>query len=109
MERVILSKNIENKLTHLVDTLFEKEYFGYRESAKEYVQRIRDFIQKIPNQTIIYECKTPIYGKYYARYKNQKSGFMYYITYDTMDGIYFIENIISPKTKEYLAIKGTKK
>ena len=30
----------------------------------------------------------------------------YYITFDTMDGIYYKENIISPHTKEYTAIKG---
>ncbi len=109
MGQLILSNNIRNRLDDLVEILYYDNYFKFKESAQKYVDKIYDFIETIPNQTIIYECKTPIYGKYYARYKNPKSGFMYYITYDTMDGIYFIENIISPKTKEYLAIKGTKK
>ncbi len=109
MGQLILSNNIRNRLDDLVEILYYDNYFKFKESAQKYVDKIYDFIETIPNQTIIYECKTPIYGKYYARYKNLKSGFMYYITYDTMDGIYFKENIISPKTKEYLAIKGTEK
>ncbi len=93
----------------MTDALFYKNYFGFREDAEQYVQRIRDFIESIPKQTILYKCKTSKYGKFYARYKNKKSGFMYYITFDVNKERYFIENIISPKTKEYLAIKETKK
>ncbi len=109
MASIIYSEKLEYKLNELVDILFEKRYFGYKESAKEYVQLIRNFIETIPNQTIVYVCSKPTYGKYYARYTNKKSKFKYYITYNLSDERYYIKDIISPKTKAYLDIKGSKK
>ena len=47
---VILRKNVINFLEELVFILFEKEYFGFEESAQEYVQKIYDFIEfNLPN------------------------------------------------------------
>lgn len=107
MGEIILSENILTKLDDLVDILYNKRYFGYKADSKKYVDKIRDFIETIPNQPLKL-CKTPKYGKYYAHYKNKSSGFSYYITFDMNRERYYIEDIISPKTKAYLAIRGLK-
>lgn len=101
--QVIYSDYVKEKLDMMTFIMFEKGYFHSLESSEKYISRIYDFIDTIYTQP----QKTSVsskYGKYYAKYKNAKSEMHYYITFDTLDGIYYIEDIISPKTKEYLEI-----
>ena len=107
MGKIIYSHKLEYELNELVVILYYKQYFGFKKDAIEYVQHIRDFIDTISTRPIKL-CKSPKYGKYYARYDNKKSNMQYFITYDTMDEIYYIEDIISPKTKEYSFIISPK-
>ena len=102
---VIISTKLKNKLNELTDTLFYKQYFGYRKDAETYVQRIRDFIETKPNKPIKL-CKKTTYGKYYAIYIVPKSSMQYYITYNKFKNDFLIKDIISPKTRAYLAILG---
>lgn len=44
MGKIIYSKKLEFELNELVDILYYKQYFGFIEDAKLYVQHIRDFI-----------------------------------------------------------------
>lgn len=103
MEKVIISRYLELRLTELVEILYEEEYFGFIEDAENYVDRIYDFIEKIPKKALR-RCFNSKYGEYFARYDNPKSSMQYFITYNKSDNRYYIENIISPKTKEYLEI-----
>ncbi|TAF77714.1 MAG: hypothetical protein EAZ53_01790 [Bacteroidetes bacterium] len=105
MGKIVYSNKLEGKLNNLVDVLYYKNYFGYKESSKEYVYKIREYIKTIPNQPLK-TCKNPMFGKYYARYDNPKSKMKYYITYSTFDDIYYIEDIISPKTVAYNQMMG---
>ncbi|TAF74625.1 MAG: hypothetical protein EAZ53_08235 [Bacteroidetes bacterium] len=107
MGQVIINSSLRIKLDDLVDILYYKHFFGYRDSAEKYVQRIYDFIETIPNQPLKL-CKTPKYGKYYARFKNPNSDMSYYITFNLSKERFYIKDIISPKTKAYLAIRGLK-
>lgn len=44
MEKVIFGKEVLNYFDNLVFTLFEKDYFGFRESAENYVNNISEFV-----------------------------------------------------------------
>lgn len=107
MEKIIVSHSLKNKLNELSDILFYKEYFGFKEDASNYVQRIRDFIETIPTKPLR-QCKNPKYGKYFVRYDNKKSKMQFFITFNTNNNRFFIKDIISPKTKEYETIIGLK-
>jgi len=48
MEKIIIYPVVAEKLFHLVDVLFENEYFGFLESAIEYKDKIIHFIHTIP-------------------------------------------------------------
>jgi hypothetical protein len=107
-EEIIISLDLQFKLDRLSDILYDKEYFGFRETAKEYVSKIYEFIYNIP-KVKQHVAKKPKYGKYYAVYKPAKSKTNYYITFNKKDDRYVIKNIITNHTKEYPAfIKGIK-
>lgn len=89
MGKIVLSDKIKFKLVELSEILFEKGFFGYKKSADEYVNRIRDFIQTIPNQPLKL-CKSTKFGKYYVRYDNPTSNMKYFITFNKFENDYFI-------------------
>lgn len=103
MEKVIITSYAENKLSELILVLYQKEYFGFIEDAQNYVDNIYNFIETIPKISHK-ECFKNIHGKYFVRYDNPKSNMQYFITFDKKDNRYLIQDIISPKTKEYLAV-----
>jgi len=43
--KVIFRRNVSDYLDKLIFVLYENEYFGFKESAKDYVQKIYDFIE----------------------------------------------------------------
>jgi hypothetical protein len=103
LEKVIITQFAENKLSELVEILYKEEYFGFIEDAENFVDKIYDFIENIPNSPQR-ESLNSEYGKYFAGYDNPKSSMQYFITFDKHGNRYLIENIISPKTREYLEI-----
>ncbi|TAF77716.1 MAG: hypothetical protein EAZ53_01800 [Bacteroidetes bacterium] len=105
MGEIIISDFLDQKLKNMVYEMYVKNYFRFWDSSEEYVNHIYEFIKTIPSQPLK-TCKNPIFGKYYARYDNPKSKMKYYITYFTFDDIYYIEDIISPKTPAYTLIMG---
>ncbi len=78
MGKIIYSHKLEYELNELVVILYYKQYFGFKKDAIEYVQHIRDFIDTISTRPIKL-CKSPKYGKYYARYDNKKSNMQHFI------------------------------
>jgi hypothetical protein len=105
MEEIVISTALQIKLENFVATLLEEGYFGFGETANEYVLRIYDFIYAIP-ALAPRKCVKAKYGKYFVRYDNRISKMQYFNTFDKKDDCYFIQNIISPKTKEYQNIIG---
>lgn len=104
MEKTIIySPEVKIYFIELIDVLFEKEYFGFPESAEEYVNKIREFIeQKIgfypPKNTHLELLK---FGEKYIRYESN-SNTSWYIFYSQIDHTYFIK-LISNNHSEYLA------
>ncbi|MES2795090.1 MAG: hypothetical protein V4683_03935 [Bacteroidota bacterium] len=103
MEKIIISRFLENKLSDLIEILYKDEYFGFIEDAENYVDKIYDFIQSIP-YIPHRECFNSKVGKYFVRYDNPKSNMQYFITFNKSGNRFIIENIISPKTTEYSQI-----
>lgn len=107
MEKIIIYPVVKEKLFHLVDVLFENEYFGFVESAIEYKDRIVHFISTIPSLKKK-QTKNNKYGAWYCSYKPNRNT-TYFITFDYEDDIYLIKNIINNHGRDYPAfIRGIK-
>lgn len=104
---IVFSDEIKIEFKKMMLALHHKKYFGTSELAQNYVNKIIDFITTIPNLSLR-KCKIPIYGAYFARYDSPKSNMQYFITYNIIGDIYYIEHIISSKMPAYTAILGLK-
>ncbi|MDE1193483.1 MAG: hypothetical protein PW786_15255 [Arachidicoccus sp.] len=82
-----------------MDVLFEKEYFGFIESAEEYVWKIRDFIEE--NISTYPTKKTPFgllqYGEKYLTYKANQST-TWYIFFSKIEETFFVKFITNNHT-----------
>jgi len=99
---IIYSPSVRAYLIELIAILYEKEYFGFEESAHEYVEQIRqsiraDLPQETNHQTIPKELKH--YGKYYIKIK-RNSRTTWYVIFDKMDSRYFVEYITNNHTSQ---------
>lgn len=86
-------------LNDLTDILFKKEYFGFSESAKSYVDRITCYIEEHielhPTKNTPDELAH--YGKKYIVYKaNDKTS--WYIFFSQESNVYFIQYITNNHT-----------
>jgi hypothetical protein len=99
MGEVNIDSNLENKLYNLVFTLHSKEYFGFIESAFDYVDKIIEFIQSIPSQKYkpTYNKK---FGAYYISYK-ANSNTTWYIIFDKQENRYFVNEITNNHCADY--------
>jgi hypothetical protein len=99
MEQVIIFTYVEETLLLLIEKLYKDEYFGFKESAKDYVDTIVAFMFTIPTL----KCKrtfNPKYGTYYCTYKhNSKTS--WYISFDIEDNLYNIKNITNNHSADY--------
>lgn len=92
---IIYSPSVRIYLIELIAILYEKEYFGFEESAHEYVEQIRqnirvDLPQEINHHTVPKELK--YYGKHYINIKGSNRT-TWYVIFDKMDNRYFVEYI----------------
>jgi len=79
--------------------LYKAEYFGFRESAIDYSNKILDFIYTIPTLKKK-PTKRNKYGNWYCAYKyNSKT--TWYITFDVEDNIYLVTHITNNHTTDY--------
>lgn len=99
MGKVIVLESVNDKLNSLVLILFENGYFGFVESALNYVEKIHVFILSIPNQQH-YQTNNPRFGAYYSKFKPNKNT-TYYITFDIIEDYYFVQNVITNHTPDY--------
>jgi hypothetical protein len=89
MEQVAFTAFAYRRLSGMTAMLLAKNYFSFLADADAYVNTLVDFIYTIPGQkhraTVL-----PKYGKFYARYKQNKHT-TYYITFDKIDEKYLIK------------------
>lgn len=92
---------VENYLIQLIDILFEEGYFGFRESAKEYVDNIYTAIEKeLPKQNYKnspHHLKK--YGKYYISYSTTGRT-TWYIFFTQKESRFIIRHIMNNHTEE---------
>lgn len=92
------------ELNKLIQILYKDEYFGFIESAQEYVDSIIDFIYTIPNSRKK-KTKNNIYGNFYCTYKyNHKTS--WYIFFDNEDNIFLATFITNNHTALYPLLIG---
>lgn len=107
MEKIIYSTSAKLFLRELVDVLYDKEYFGFKDSAKEYVEKIANDIEVLIN--VKRHRKTPRqlakYGAYYAAFKGSKRT-MWYVFFDKFEDLYYIEYITNNHTAKASFIRG---
>jgi hypothetical protein len=104
MEKIIVETRLHDELDELIQKLYDKEYFGFLQSAEDYINKMYDFINTIPNQKRRV-TKNKRYGKYYCKYKHN-SKTTWYIIFDLEDDIYlisFITNNHSPNYPTYIS------
>ncbi len=98
---VLVSENVVTYLNNLVQVLYEDGYFSYKDSAKDYANKIYDFIyQELPTNA---QHETPAelksYGNYYAKFKSNKRT-MWYVFFNKMKGRYFVEFVTNNYSKQ---------
>lgn len=94
--RVIFDKAVEIYLNELLNILYEKEYFGFKETAYDYVEWIIDAIERDINK-IPHKIAPPYflkYGKslYYSVFKRNNNT-QWYVFFNYENSIYYIRYI----------------
>lgn len=108
MAKIIYSDLFINKTSKLIAILYDEGYFGFLESSKDYVRQIFDFIETIPSIRFK-KTNNAKYGQFFARYQANKRTY-YYITFNVIGEVIFIENIFSNYESGYSTfIMGAKK
>lgn len=101
MEKVIFTNNTLYYFDQLVYTLFENDYFSYRENAHDYVDKIVSFviesIDSFPQKTA--PEKLVHLGDFYIFYKaNHRT--TWYIFFEKQEQKYLITSIINNHCEE---------
>lgn len=103
MEKIIIfSSDVEFYLAKLIDTLYEQNYFGFKEDAKSYVQEIILFVMN--NDFKFNVTKTPKklekFGSKFLKYKanNQTT---WYIFFDERDHQFLINHMMNNHSHEF--------
>lgn len=99
MEKIKIDSHVKYRLVDLIDILYYKEYFGFKEDAVKYVKDIYTFIYSIPKQRRN-KKKNAKLGTYYCRYKYNRQT-TYYISFDVENELYFIRNITNNHSPDY--------
>lgn len=100
MEEIIVWEEVIAKLDKLTRTLYEKEYFGFEASCEDYVNKIYDFIYKIPKLRHR-KTKQKRHGSYFVKYEVKNKRTVYFITFDKNGNKYIIKNIFTSYEEEY--------
>lgn len=91
MEEIIISYEVRNYLIHLTNILYQRGYFGFLETAEEYVNNLIDEILQLPSQA---HHETPNelkkYGTYYIKIENNKRT-MWYVFFEKNHQRYLIQ------------------
>ncbi len=93
MDEISISSQLDLKLRELIYILWKNEYFGFVESAEDYVNRIYDFISKI-NKKPKYPCENQKFGQYYSKFK-MNSNTTFYVVFDKFGNKYLVNTIFN--------------
>jgi hypothetical protein len=99
--KIIYNKKVIKYLNELVDVLYEQEYFGFKESAYDYVDWILDRINE--NITKALAKKAPVYfSKYgdnlvYISLKRNRQT-IWYVFFNREDDLFYIRYISNNHT-----------
>ena len=106
---VVYNENVKLSFFELVDILYQKEYFGFLDEAKEYVSMIEQYFKiEIPKLHRLGLSKKAMsyferYGEnlYFIAYRRTKSRTTWYAFYEVFDDKYFkVVHIINNHTVE---------
>lgn len=94
--KIIFDKSVVTYLNELVDILYEKEYFGFKESAYDYVGWIIDKIENDIDK-VSYKVAPSYfekYGKnlYYSTFK-RNANTQWYVFFNYENNIFYIRYI----------------
>lgn len=104
MEKIIVSNLVKEKLDELIKILYKEEYFGFKQSAEDYVHNIIEFIYAVPTLRRK-NTKDINYGTFYCTYKHSYNT-SWYITFDVEDETYLIKNIANNHSRDYAEFIG---
>ena len=103
-QKVKITGRVRNKLDKLENVLFKKEYHGFRDSSKKYVENIIAFIYTIPDLKH-HPTKNTELGTWFVRYQpNNKT--TYYIIFDIRENRFLVNGLITNHEKAYKKIFG---
>jgi hypothetical protein len=96
VEKVIIIPKAAEYLDSLVITLHKKEYFGFKESAKEYVDNLLNYIyDELPNAHYkLLPNRLKSYGSYYVTYRTNKrtAWYIFFIKKESRYIVLYITN-----------------
>jgi hypothetical protein len=99
VEKIILLPEVILQLNNLIKTLYEKEYFGFIDSAFDYTDSIYNFIFKIPNSPYKKTYNNKL-GAYFSSYKANRNT-TWYISFDIYNDKFIIQNITNNHSADY--------
>jgi hypothetical protein len=102
LEKIILSPEVVGQLNLLIKILYEREYFGFMDTAHNYADNIYDFIFDIPNNPYKKSYNNKL-GTYFSSYKANKNT-TWYILFDTIEDRFFVQNITNNHSADYAYI-----
>ena len=106
---VVFNESVKFLFFELIDDLYQKEYFGFLNEAKEYVLEIEQYFKsEIPklHQLGLNKKAMPYFEKYgkdlfFASYRRTKTHTTWYAFYEIFDNRYFkVVHIINNHIKE---------
>ena len=103
--QIIISNYLISKLNDLETALYKKGYFGFKESSREYIDKIYDVMYDIPNKKSR-KSKDKKLGEFYITYRSNKNT-MYCILFSNKGNRYVIEDVITNHEKQYARIMGS--
>lgn len=103
MENLIFyTSEFENQINEIIDILFDDMYFGFKESAINYGDRIYDFILKNIDKPIskLSPKNFQKFGKFYIKYKANENT-TWYIFFDRKDNRFLVNHILNNHTNDF--------
>lgn len=103
METVIVYKDrFENEIDKLLEVLFVNEYFGFEDSALNYVEKIYNFIKNNISKPI--SKNSPVayqkFGKKFIKYKANNNT-SWYIFFDQKEHRFLINHITNNHSQDF--------
>lgn len=98
LEKIVIVHDVLDFFEELIYVLYEEEYFGFVESAINYVDEIISFVY----QSIAGNIKKPLpkelrkFGRYYLTYTaNKRTTWYIFYEFDSTENIYLVTKIIN--------------